>query len=159
MYDRILVPVDTDPTGHPAIEEGVELARRHDATITVIHVVRTERIASVPMESSWAGVTTMARREGESVIEAAAALDEDLDIPIEPVLREGTPSREIVHVARDLDCDLIVMATSGREGLNRLLLGSVTECVVRQSTVPVLTVRRQTDTSSEDSAADANVTG
>lgn len=159
MYDRILVPVDTDPAGHPAVEKGVDLARRHDAELTIIHVVRTERIASVPMESAWPGVTAMARREGESVMEAVDALAADLDVPVKAVLREGTPSREIVLAARDLKVDLIVMATSGRVGLNRLLLGSVTECVVRQSPVPVLTVRRQVEAAPEEPVVDANVTG
>ena len=59
---------------------------------------------------------------------------------------EGTPSREIVNYAVDEDCDLIVMGTHGRGGLDRLLLGSVAERVVRSSAIPVLTLRMHEET-------------
>jgi len=59
----------------------------------------------------------------------------------ETVIREASPRPTIVEAACDLNCQLIVMGTHGRSGLAHLLLGSVAEYVVRNSSVPVLTVR------------------
>jgi len=60
---------------------------------------------------------------------------------VETLVREGSPRPAIVEAALELDCQLIVMGTHGRSGLAHLLLGSVAEYVVRNSKVPVLTVR------------------
>jgi nucleotide-binding universal stress UspA family protein len=59
----------------------------------------------------------------------------------EMVIREASPRRVIVDVAVELNCQMIIMGTHGRSGLAHLLLGSVAEYVVRNSKVPVLTVR------------------
>lgn len=83
----------------------------------------------------------MLREEGEAAIEAVADLARAEDVAVETSLYTGSPSREIVRYAEEQDCDLIVMGTHGRGGIDRLLLGSVAERVVRSSSVPVLTVR------------------
>lgn len=156
MYDRILVPVAGPSAEGSALERAVALARRDDATIELFHVVRTEPVATVSMEGAWPGVVTMAREEGESIVANVAASIE-ADVPVETAITEGSPSREIVARAREREIDLIVMATSGRVGLNRLLLGSVTERVVRQASVPVLTVRRAAGGPGDEASSDANV--
>ena len=61
----------------------------------------------------------------------------------EPSARRGNPASAILEVEKELRPDLIVMATHGRTGLSHLVLGSVAECTVRESTVPVLTIRGQ----------------
>jgi nucleotide-binding universal stress UspA family protein len=65
----------------------------------------------------------------------------DPAVKIEHRLAEGDPAREILRVARETGCDLIVMGTHGWTGLGRLLMGSVAEQVVRKATCPVLTVK------------------
>jgi nucleotide-binding universal stress UspA family protein len=60
---------------------------------------------------------------------------------VERIVTEGSPAKTIVEHAVETDCDLILMGTHGRGGIDRLLLGSVAERVVRSSRVPVLTVR------------------
>jgi nucleotide-binding universal stress UspA family protein len=62
-------------------------------------------------------------------------------LPVHSEVREGNPFQEIVQFARDRDVDLIVMGTHGRSGLVHVLMGSVTEKVVRKAPCPVLTVR------------------
>jgi nucleotide-binding universal stress UspA family protein len=83
----------------------------------------------------------MLREDGEEALERVRSIVEGHGIPIETHLIEGSPSREIVDFAVEQNCDLIVMGTHGRGGIDRLLLGSVAERVVRGSPVPVLTVR------------------
>lgn len=159
MYDRILVPSDGTPPVDPAVETAVDLARRHGAAIHVVHVVRADPIAGVSMESAWPGVIELGRREGETVLQTVHEHVAERDVPVDSVLLEGSPSREIVSAARDRECDLIVMATNGRDGLNRLLLGSVTERVIRHAPVPVLTIRRPATVPEDGTDADAPVSG
>jgi nucleotide-binding universal stress UspA family protein len=65
----------------------------------------------------------------------------DQQVPTERRLEEGDPVTQILRVARETNCDLIVMGTHGRTGLGRLVMGSVAEQVVRKALCPVLTVK------------------
>lgn len=140
MYERILVPTDGSAGVERAIEQAVALASAHGATINAVFVLNTANFASLPMETSWEGVSDMLRKDGEQALERVRTIAEREGVPIETSLIEGTPSKEIVHYATEEGCDLIVMGTHGRGGIDRLLLGSVAERVVRASSVPVLTV-------------------
>jgi nucleotide-binding universal stress UspA family protein len=141
LYDHILVPTDGSAETRRAIEHAIDLAAEHDATIHALYVLNTASYASVSVDASWEGVSDMLREEGEAAVEAVADLARAADVEVVSVLRSGSPSREIVRYAEDEDCDLVVMGTHGRGGIDRLLLGSVAERVVRSSEVPVLTVR------------------
>lgn len=139
MYNCILVPTDGSAGTTRVIDHAAALADVHDASLHFLYVVNTASFANLPMETSWESVTSMLRDEGEEALRAAeerASTDR-----VVTAMREGAPSREIVEYASEADCDLVVMGTHGRGGLNRLLLGSVAERVVRSSEVPVLTVR------------------
>jgi nucleotide-binding universal stress UspA family protein len=83
----------------------------------------------------------MLRADAEAAMDEVCAIAAESDVPVETTIVEGTPSREIVRFAEREGCDLVVMGTRGRGGIDRLLLGSVAEKVVRASEVPVLTVR------------------
>ncbi|MFC6785557.1 universal stress protein [Halobaculum halobium] len=141
MYDRILVPTDGSDGVERAVRHAVDLAVQHGATVHALYVVNSASYAGMPMESSWEGIDEMLRGDAESAVSLVEALGDDYDVPVETSVIDGSPSPEIVRYAEDNDCDLIVMGTHGRGGIDRLLLGSVAEKVVRSSTVPVLTVR------------------
>lgn len=141
LYDRILVPTDGSDATERAIVEAVELAAAHDGTIHALYVVNTASFASIPTESSVEGVSEMLEREGDAALDAVERAANERGVPVERVQLDGSPAREIVRYAERSDCDLVVMGTHGRGGIDRLLLGSVAERVVRSSTVPVLTVR------------------
>lgn len=138
MYDRVLVPTDGSPGMERVVTHAASLAELHGATLELVYVVNSSAVANLPMESSWEGVAEMLREEGENALEAAA---EFAGVETERTMLEGNPAREIVEHAKRSDADLVCMGTHGRGGLNRLLLGSVAERVVRASEVPVLTVR------------------
>lgn len=139
MYNRILVPTDGSGGMDRVIDHASELSEAHDAEVHFLYVVDTAGFASLPMETSWESVTSLLREEGEAALRNAENQLRDTDTVTAMV--EGPPSKEIVRYARENRCDLVVMGTHGRGGLNRLLLGSVAERVVRGSEVPVLTVR------------------
>ena len=65
----------------------------------------------------------------------------DPKVRVEHLLQAGEPVEEILRVAREGPCDLIVMGTHGRTGLSRLLMGSVAEAVVRTASCPVVTIK------------------
>jgi nucleotide-binding universal stress UspA family protein len=143
MYDDILVPTDGSPGMETVVDHAVSLAEMHDATIHAIYVVDTASLSDIPLEASMEGVSQSLREEGET---ALVNLERRTgDVPVRTTILEGSPAREIVDFATESGCDLILMGTHGRSGVDRLLLGSVAERVVRSSPVPVTTIRVDID--------------
>ncbi|CCQ32794.1 dethiobiotin synthetase protein [Halorhabdus tiamatea SARL4B] len=140
MYDRILVPTDGSDGIDAVIEHALELARVHNATVHALYVLDTATMSRMPMDTSWEAVSDMLREEADRALGEVEEMAGDT-VTVETEMREGAPSREIVARAADADVDLIVMGTHGRGGINRLLLGSVAERVIRSAPVPVLTYR------------------
>ncbi|MCG1003674.1 MULTISPECIES: universal stress protein [Halobacterium] len=140
-YERILVPTDGSEETREAVEHAIDLAAEHGATIHALYVVNSASFSGLPMESSWESVASMMNEEGAAALDDVESLAAERGVRVERSLVDGNPSREIVRYAEDEDCDLVVMGTHGRGGIDRLLLGSVAEKVVRSSSVPVLTVR------------------
>lgn len=140
MYDCILVPTDGSPEVERALEYAFDLAQAHDATVRAIYVVSVAGYGSLPMETALEGISGALREEGEAAVRRVEELAPD-GVEVETKVLEGSPSRVIVEHARPGECDLVVMGTHGRGGIDRLLLGSVTERVVRHAPVPVLTVQ------------------
>jgi nucleotide-binding universal stress UspA family protein len=154
MYDCILVPTDGSEEGERAVEHAIDLAATHDASLVAVYVVNTAGYAGLPMETSMEGVDHMLRDEGARALGRVVDLADERGVPVERRLVDGSPSKRIVAVAEEADCDLVVMGTHGRGGIDRLLLGSVAERVVRESPVPVLTVRVGEDVEDESPAAE-----
>ncbi len=141
MYSRILVPTDGSEGSMIALDHALELAQAHDATIRGLYVVNEGALAGAAVEVPWDGLYAHLRNEGETALQSLRERAEEADVSVETELREGRPSRMIVTDATETGCDLIVMGTHGRSGLDRLLLGSVAEGVIRSAPVPVMTVR------------------
>jgi nucleotide-binding universal stress UspA family protein len=140
-YQRILVPTDGSTEAERVLDHAVDLAMTHDASLHAVYVMNTTSFTGLPMETAWEGIDDVLRQEGSAALETVRESAERSGIEIDCSLLEGSPAREIVRYADEQDCDLVVMGTHGRGGINRLLLGSVAEQVVRTSPVPVLTVR------------------
>jgi len=138
MYDRILVPTDGSPSMQAVVDHALELAAVHDATIHGLYVVDTGSFATLPVETTWDGMTKLLKEEGDLAVSEFEEMAGDE--PVETAIRDGNPSSEIVDYTREHDCDAVVMGTHGRAGIDRLLLGSIAERVVRDAPVPVVTV-------------------
>jgi nucleotide-binding universal stress UspA family protein len=139
MYNKILVPTDGSTGMKSVVDHAAGLAALHDATLYGLYVVNTASLNDLPMDTSWEGLSQALEEEGQEGL--AAFEDWAGDVPVETTIREGSPSTEIVEYAAEQSCDVVVMGTHGRSGVNRLLLGSVAERVVRTSQTPVLTIR------------------
>ncbi|UPW00675.1 universal stress protein [Halorussus gelatinilyticus] len=159
MYDRILVPTDGSTGTERAVEHAAELAAAHDAELHAVYVVNSATFAGLHMETSWEGVDEVLREEGETALERVEDIAAEYGVACSSQLLDGSPSKRIVEYAEREDCDLVVMGTHGRGGIDRLLLGSVAEGVVRACSVPVLTVQVGDDgeKSTESEAEGANV--
>ena len=138
MYDRILLPSDAGDAGGRAVDQAIRLARETGAELHLLFVVEEVPHAPEMVEQS---VEKQLRSVGESVLAGIRDRAEGAGLSVETTVREGVPHVAIVDYADEVGADVIVMGTHGRSGLNRYLLGSVTERVVRTAGVPVLTVR------------------
>lgn len=137
-FRRILAPVDLDENSLAALEVAAHLARQSAAEVYLLHVVG---LAIPPGEAPFELETLRPREEAarDKLREIAARQLAQVTHHLET--RIGDPATAIVMAANTLAADLIVMATHGRRGIARMLLGSVAEKVVRESHCPVLTVR------------------
>jgi nucleotide-binding universal stress UspA family protein len=138
MYEEILVPTDGSPTAEAALEHAVDIARRYDARIHALYVVDTNVYTT--LETGTDVVIRALEEEGQKAVERVEASAEAADLRVTSSVVTGVPARDIVSYAGDHDVDLIVMGTHGRTGLDRYILGSVAERVVRRADVPVMTV-------------------
>jgi len=139
MYDTIVVPTDGSEPAGAAVDHAIDLAAASGATLHALSVVDSSAYAALDVSSEQVldSLETHAGEATEIVAETAA------DAGVEPVteVSVGSPHEQITDYAEAVDADLIVMGTHGRTGLDRFLLGSVTERVVRAAPAPVLTVR------------------
>ncbi|MXR42085.1 universal stress protein [Halobaculum sp. WSA2] len=143
MYDEILVPTDGSPAAAAAVEHAVTLADRFDARLHALYVVDATAYSAI--EAGTDIVAEALETEGEDAVDRIAEAADDAELPVVESVVSGTAYRSILEYADDNDIDMIVMGTHGRRGLDRYLLGSVTERVVRSANQPVLTVRERSD--------------
>lgn len=141
MYDEILVPTDGSPAADAAIEHAVDLADRYDARVHALYVV--DGAAYSTLEAGSEIVIEALEAEGEEATERVTEAADAAGVAATTTVTTGTAYRTIQDYVDDNDVDLIVMGTHGRQGLDRYLLGSVTERVVRTADVPVMTVRQE----------------
>jgi nucleotide-binding universal stress UspA family protein len=143
MYRTVLFATDGSEASFDALEHAFRAADRDEATLHGLYVVDV----GYPFSGFESGVDVVPvlealRAEGERSLETVRERAEAAGVPFESAVRESDAvARTITDYAEEVGADLIVLGTHGRRGLNRWLLGSVTERVVRTAPVPVLTVR------------------
>lgn len=145
MYQRILVPVDGSHTSTLGLQEAIRIAIDQRARLRLISVV-DEYVAVQNFEGFFniGDLLDALRNSGKKAIDNALAMTRKRDVKADAALYEtmgGRVSEVIVREAKKWKADLIVMGTHGRRGINRLVLGSDAEAVLRTAPVPVLMVR------------------
>jgi len=141
----ILVPTDFSEHSDRAVRQAVDIAEQHNAKIYLLHVVdRLQQCAidyCIPLE-------TMMKVQSDSEKEAAKKMREEAEkilktknIDLVFDVKAGIPYEEILKEQQERKADLIVIASHGRTGLLRTLIGSVAERVMREAKCPVLLVR------------------
>jgi nucleotide-binding universal stress UspA family protein len=141
MYETILVPTDGSAQSDAALDHAVGLARHHGAAVHLLYVADTNRDS---LTAQGGRVIDALEQEGERI--TSDAVDRvGADVEVVDAVETGGPVETILDYADSVGADLVVMGTHGRRGLDRYLLGSTTERVVRRSPIPVLTVRERED--------------
>jgi nucleotide-binding universal stress UspA family protein len=148
LYQRILVPVDGSPAAQQGLREALALAQDQKAALKLINVVDEAIGDYMGAELAWIDPQTLRDNlvaAAKQVLEAAVAQARGAGVEVESELIE-TPQGHIGHAileaARAWRADLLVICTHGRHGLARLLLGSTTESVIRETPLPILVVPR-----------------
>ena len=164
MYDQILYPTDGSTGSETAAAHVIELASAFDATVHVLHVIDirggglglsgafldedSQAMSGRSPDEGYIGkehdadmdeIEDELTAQAEELVETSAGSLEGIDLTT--AVEMGTPHTEILRYADENDIDLVVMGTHGRTGVERYLLGSVTEKVVRLADPPVVTVR------------------
>ena len=148
MYRKILIPTDGSELATKAVEHGAKLAKQVGATVVIVTVTeswsplemadKVEQGKQNPIEQ----YETVAGKAAKETLKAAAVLADAEGIKTETVhIPDREPAVGIIETADMYDCDLIVMASHGRRGLGRMLLGSQTAEVLAFSKLPVLVLR------------------
>ncbi|WP_396612969.1 universal stress protein [Haloferax sp. S1W] len=142
MYNHILFPTDGSDCADEALGHAIEHAQQYDATIHALYVADVRDVGHAAPAISGDRIRQALLDSGNEVLERVASKARESGVTVETTVSEGTPASVILDHADHDDIDLVVMGTHGRSGLDRYLLGSVAERVVRGSSVPVLTVRQ-----------------
>ena len=138
MYDDILLPVAPGGEGNDAIPHAKSLAERYDATVHV--VTANDTIATTPRGPPAGAFAERVEEAAERRVETVAAELESAGVDVVGNVIQGEPVDVIENAIDGVDADIVVMPSHARSGIQRVLLGSVTEKVVRVSPVPVVTV-------------------
>jgi len=134
-FSNILCPVDFDQSSLAAVRVAADLAREHEATLYLLHVVHLRLAPETALS------TGEAETAAETKLERIGHQKLKVGTRYEILVMTGDPAVEVLQMAARLGIDLIVMATHGRKGFRRLVLGSVAERVVGEACCPVLTVK------------------
>lgn len=147
MYKRILVPTDGSPLSRKAARAAIGLAAGMGAEVVALHVVPRYPLSLVEgaigvvphdaarIEKEWA-------RRGQAMADEVGAAADRQGVQARALtVRSNLVAEAILGAARKNRCDLVVMASHGRKGIKRLLLGSETQHVLTHSDIPVLVLR------------------
>jgi len=137
---KILVPTDGSDYSMRAAEHAVSIAKMLDAQIIVVYVV-DEVVVNQIKATERENVEQELKQDGKRYVKYVLGLAENAGVKADSILAKGIPFEQIVHLAKELNIDLIVMGTYGRRGAERILIGSVAERVIEYSSCPVLVIK------------------
>jgi nucleotide-binding universal stress UspA family protein len=145
MYKRILVPLDGSDTAERGLAEAIGLAKAFDASLVLLSVLEYyPMMMEMASTTTWEQIGADLREHHQGVLDRARATVQAAGLASESHLEDAAAARVcdvIVDQARDHRCDLIVMGTHGRRGVEHALVGSDAERVLRQAPCAMLLVR------------------
>jgi len=140
-YENILIPTDGSPASTAATRHGLALAATLDATVHTLSVVDDTSLG--PDVRSVLSADELERPATEAVEDVVTEADEYDLVDVQTYVEHGSPAEVIQEYIETSEINAVVMGSSGRRGVNRILLGSVAEKTVRSAPVPVITVHEQ----------------
>jgi nucleotide-binding universal stress UspA family protein len=148
MYKRILIATDGSDLATKAVNHGIALAKALNVPVTLVTVTEIwsafnmARMARLGSQNPTVQYEEMAAAAANNILGTASQIAASQGVPCERVhVRDQRPAEGIIATAKDKGCDLIVMASHGERGIDRILLGSQANDVLTHSKVPALIVR------------------
>ena len=143
IYRKMMVATDGSEPVKKAVDTAVEVARLSGAKLYAVYVIASGGYTvGHPRDIGWErAMKEHLSAEGKEATAYVETVGKAAGVEVESVFLEGSPVNEIVDFAEKNDIDLIVMGTLGRTGIQKILLGSVAQNVVRHSRKAVLVVR------------------
>lgn len=141
MYEKILIANDASEKTKDAVKEAIDLAETTGAELHTIFVVNSTAFESIPESGLWTKTKNILKKEGKEATQKVVKECKKRGIECKAEVLEGVPDKKIIKYAQENNIDLIVMGTSSKKGVDRFLLGSVAEKVLRSSDTPVLVVK------------------
>ncbi|VVB92477.1 Universal stress protein [uncultured archaeon] len=143
-YNKILIATDGSEQNKKAVTHAVELAKHFDAELHAVYVmdIKSDFGPKSYISPDVSGLMAFLRHEGETAIQYVEDIAKNEGLDIKKWIVQGHPAEEIMKLAEEQSVDLIVMGTLGRSGIEKFLLGSVADKVIRSSKIPVLIVRK-----------------
>jgi nucleotide-binding universal stress UspA family protein len=146
---RVLLGTDLGPASALATDRALDLACRHDAELLIVSVIDPGELGgSGAVDGRWDQVRDRRHGDAQDLVQRGRAIG----VPVSFLVWTGSPGECIVSAAQSEDADLVVVGSHGRGAVARLLLGSVSEHVVRHAPCPVLVVRMATHQSHRSAA-------
>ena len=146
MFKHLLISTDGSSLGNKAAKAGIELARALGAKVTAYYAI--EQLQMIYDEGYMMDQTTIKRLEesaraaGQKRVDAIGKMAKAAGVPFASVVTQASTAHEgIIDAAKKRKCDVIFMASHGRRGLSRLMMGSVTQKVLAHSRIPVVVYR------------------
>jgi nucleotide-binding universal stress UspA family protein len=139
LFKKILITTDASENNIPTIERGLSIARTCGSKVYATYVMDVNSFNSVSADIVAGNIYQMLRDEADAAVKRIKSMAGETDV--ETVILEGNPAIEIVKFAASHGVDLIVIGTRGKHGLERLLLGSVADSVIRTAGCNVLVVK------------------
>jgi nucleotide-binding universal stress UspA family protein len=150
VFKRILIAADGSENSKKASKIGIELARQSQGSVLIVYVTDIGRyVSSAGLIPTFGGVSpdviddisASLKDAGEKATLQVDEMARANGVASERLIVDGNPANEILRIAEDDKMDVIVMGSIGKTGLEKFLMGSVAEKVVRNSRLPVLIVR------------------
>jgi nucleotide-binding universal stress UspA family protein len=143
MFEKILVATDGSEHGYRAARVALELGKISGGKVTAIYVADTVKTSHLPDDMLLFSIRELLLKEGKEALKQVESLAQEKGVAFESLVVEGNPGSEIIRSAEASGMGIIILGAVGRTGLDKFLLGSVAEKVVRNSKIPVLTVPRE----------------
>ena len=139
MYEKILVPTDGSEFAKKAQQHALFLAKVSGAEIIAVSVTENNFVNGLPLDDEIHQLNQILNERSEENLKEFDKLNVD-DLKITHVIREGSPAKVILEVAKEENVDLIVMGSSGKSGFDRFIMGSVADKVVNSAKCAVVVV-------------------
>ncbi|WP_241431241.1 universal stress protein [Halococcus thailandensis] len=140
VADDLLIPTDGSEPAAAAVSHGIAIAEAIGARIHAVNIIDADALAPTPEHTAPKKLLDRFEAEGERTTGEIATRATNAGVDVTTSVREGYPTRDLLAYADAHNIDLIAMGTTGQTNLNRYLLGSTAERVIRHAEVPVLAV-------------------